>query len=125
VDQVQQVATDARRITKLAEKRGKLSIALGGLREVSRNLELIGRLSGELLSGGANVAVGIASLSAADQAILAEAHRRQAMTAEEREKYNAELLAEMARIEKEIARYANKPTKRLHAGCGNPIAVQP
>ena len=123
-EQVRRLATDARRITALAERCGKLSIALRGLREVSRNLELMGRLSGELQSGAAvSVGIGVATLSAEEQELLSRHRAFRAMSDEEREAHTAQIKAEIAHLEAKIARFGRLPAKHLaSANSGNVIS---
>lgn len=59
LSKVEEVLSDARRITRQAERKGDLSTALNGLKTITHSLELFGRLSGELQMG-TRVQVGVA-----------------------------------------------------------------
>lgn len=52
VEKLQRLELDARRIATEAEKSGDLKTALGGIRELTRIVELFAKLRGEIQEGG-------------------------------------------------------------------------
>ncbi len=74
--------------------------------------------SGELSSGGVQVGVGINTsvntLTPAEECILAEHRRCEAMNDEERAAELEGLETEIARVKAELKRYGGRPTKCLN-----------
>jgi transposase-like protein len=103
LEQVREVSDAARRITAKAESSGRLRTALGGLREITRSLELLARLSGEIESS-ARITVGVA-VNARDS--------EPEMSPEERD-------AEIKRIEAELRYFGVLEGEGIEIG-SNPI----